>query len=62
LFQLGSSRYRPATASEDQALDVLDLRASHPWLAVQERTAKIDGGNPLILLATGKPRRSAGGR
>jgi hypothetical protein len=37
LFQPGSSRCAPATASEDQALGVLDLRASHPWLALTGR-------------------------
>jgi hypothetical protein len=34
LFQLGSSRHWSATACADQAPDVLDLRASHPWLAL----------------------------
>jgi len=34
LFQLGSSRSEFATAYEHQQLGVVDVRASHPWLAL----------------------------
>jgi len=37
LFQLGSSRSEFATASEHQQLGVIDVRASHPWLALTGR-------------------------
>jgi len=37
LFQLGTSRSEFATASEHQSLGVIDVRASHPWLALTGR-------------------------
>jgi hypothetical protein len=33
LFQLAAWRCAPVTGSADRALELPDLRASHPWLA-----------------------------
>ncbi|MEW6728474.1 MAG: hypothetical protein AB1332_03905 [Pseudomonadota bacterium] len=37
LFQLAPSRHMSAMGCEDQSLGVMDLRASHPWLALTGR-------------------------
>jgi len=53
LFQLGSSRSEFAAASEHQQLSVVDVRASHPWLAFTRPVQMSFNG---LVKRTTKPR------